>query len=123
MSTPSVDQRLLSLLTAAAPATIDDVINLMQSIDDVLPGDDGLKWFNMLYLLVTKKVRDNPPADGWNNPDWVTRLDVIFANYYFAATANFLSRQSTVPSSWQALFDARHRSRIDRIQFALAGMN
>jgi hypothetical protein len=29
----------------------------------------------------------------------------------------------SIPSSWLALFEARHRAGIDRIQFALAGMN
>ena len=98
------------------------MIALMQGIDNLLPGDDGLKWFNLLYLLVTKQVRDNPPATGFADPIWLTRLDVVFANFYFRAIASFLN-QAPTPSSWQALFEARHRSGIERIQFALAGMN
>ena len=47
---------------------------------------------------------------------------MIFANLYFAALADFLAGKPT-PSSWQALFEARERAGIDRIQFALAGMN
>lgn len=121
MSTNS-DQALREIVGNAKPTTIDDVIGLMQSIDGVLSNDDGLKWFNFLYLEVTKKVRDNPPASGWSDPAWLTQLDVVFAGLYFTTLANFLN-QVDVPSSWDALFEARNDTGIDRMQFALAGMN
>ncbi len=44
-----------------------------------LPSSDGLKWFNLLYLKVTQQVETHPPPDGWENPLWLTRLDVVFA--------------------------------------------
>ena len=47
---------------------------------------------------------------------------MIFANLYFAALSDFLNSRP-IPSSWQALFEARDREGIDRIQCALAGMN
>jgi hypothetical protein len=123
MNGATTDQQLLQIVTSAPPTTIDEVISRMESIDAVLPGDDGLKWFNLLYLLVTQEVKAHPPAGGWNNEQWVTRLDVIFANFYFAAIADFLNRQTAPPKSWQVLFKARRQAGIDRIQFALAGMN
>ena len=94
----------------------------MEKLDSAMAPNDGLKWFNLLYLKVTQQVRNTPPQDGWKDPAWLTRLDVIFANLYFAALADFLAGKPT-PSSWQALFEARERAGIDRIQFALAGMN
>ena len=123
MNGTATDQTLLQIVTAAARTTISEVINVMLSIDGVLPNHDGLKWFNFLYLMVTKEVRDHPPADGWKDAQWITQLDIVFANFYFAAIANFLGQRAATPSSWQALFEARHRAGIDRIQFALAGMN
>jgi Family of unknown function (DUF5995) len=123
MNSSSTDQNLLQIVTAADGTTIDDVINVMQSIDGVLPNNDGLKWFNLLYLLVTREVHNHPPADGWRDVQWITHLDVVFANFYFAAIANFLGQRAATPRSWQALFEVRHRGGIDRIQFALAGMN
>lgn len=119
----TTDQQLLQIVMAAAPTTIDEVISRMESIDRLLPGNDGLKWFNLLYLFVTKEVREHPPASDWKNPQWLTRLDVVFAGLYFAAIANFLSRQAATPKSWQVLFEARRQAGIDRMQFALAGMN
>lgn len=116
------DQPLLDIVNAGTPATIEDVIEIMEEIDQTLPGDDGLKWFNLLYLLVTREVLDHPPAIGFRHPAWLTRLDVIFANLYFMAISN-LTNPASIPRSWAALFEARHRAGIDRIQFALAGMN
>jgi hypothetical protein len=48
---------------------------------------------------------------------------VVFAGFYFKAVADFLSGASTVPSSWNVMLSARYAAGIDRIQFALAGMN
>lgn len=116
-----IDAQLLEIAANAAPASISDVVEVMERIDAALPPDDGLKWFNKLYLMVTQEV-DAPPA-GWANAAWVTRLDIVFAGLYFAAVAGALDRRAATPSSWDALFAARHRGGIDRIQFALAGMN
>jgi hypothetical protein len=118
----TADQPLYNLVNGAAPVTIADVIARMQAIDALLPANDGLKWFNRLYLMVTQQVDLHPPGGAWQSPVWLTRLDVIFAGLYFDAVAGFLGGQSA-PSAWSALFEARYRTGIDRIQFALAGMN
>jgi len=123
MSTTATDLTLIEITGAAAPQNVDDVISIMMAIDAALPSSDGLKWFNWLYLMVTRAVQTNPPAGGFNNSQWITRLDVIFAEFYFAALNGFLRQSVPTPSSWQALFEARHRPGIERIQFALAGTN
>ena len=123
MSASPIDQQLLQIVDAATPSTISDVIVVMQKIDALLPSADGLKWFNKLYLMVTNEVDTHPPAGLWNNAAWLTHLDVVFANFYFTAIANFMTGAPDLPSSWNALFEARFRPAIDRIQFALAGMN
>lgn len=117
------DARLLQIATAAAPASIADVVTVMQSIDGLLPDNDGLKWFNKLYLMVTQKIDGQSPQSAWENPAWLTRLDVVFAGFYFAAIVGALTQNADTASSWDALFEARNRAGIDRIQFALAGMN
>jgi len=115
------DRPLYQLVTSTAPVTIADVIARMEAIDALLPPNDGLKWFNRLYLMVTQQV-DLQPPDGWQSPAWLTQLDVVFAGLYFSAVGGFLDG-SAVPSSWAALMEARYRTGVDRIQFALAGMN
>jgi len=120
MSISTGDQQLLQILTGSEVATIPDVIATMESIDKTLPSSDGLKWFNLLYLMVTKQV--NAPPAGWKSPSWIEHLDVVFAHLYFNAITSSI-QSAGVPSSWQALFEARFETGIDRIQFALAGMN
>jgi hypothetical protein len=122
MSVDTADQPLYELVSGVAPATIDDVVQMMESIDQLLSDGDGLKWFNRLYLMVTKRVDQHPPMGGWMDPDWLLQLDVVFAGLYFTAVAGFLSGNST-PSSWNAILSVRFAAGIDRIQFALAGMN
>jgi len=70
-------------------------------------------------------VRQHHSADEWNNASWLLRLDVLFARFYFAAITEAVGQSSATasPKSWQALFEVRHGKQIDRIQFALAGMN
>ena len=119
----STDAQLLQIVSAAAPAAIPDVVAVMQSIDGLLPGSDGLKWFNKLYLMVTQQIDAQPPPNGWEDATYLTRLDVVFAGFYFAAIADALEQKPDVASSWEALFEARNRAGVDRIQFALAGMN
>jgi hypothetical protein len=119
----ATDAELLRIVTAAAPATIADVLAVMQKIDNLLPSNDGLKWFNLLYLKVTEKVDAQPPPNGWEDQAWLALLDVVFAKLYFAAISGALDQSANTPSSWLALFEARNRLNVDRIQFALAGMN
>jgi Family of unknown function (DUF5995) len=117
------DMRLFQIVNGAAPASIGDVIAAMQSIDALLPGGDGLKWFNKLYLTVTERIDAQPPATGWKDATWLTRLDTVFARFYFTAVAGALGQSPGTARSWDALFEARNRPGVDRIQFALAGMN
>jgi hypothetical protein len=123
MSVAPADQPLYEIVSGAAPVTIDEVLKRMESIDQLLPDGDGLKWFNRLYMMVTREVDLQPPAGGWKDADWLLLLDVVFAGFYFRAVAGFLSGASAVPSSWNAMLSARFTAGIDRIQFALAGMN
>jgi hypothetical protein len=53
----------------------------------------------------------------------LTCSDVAFAQLYFTAINNFTRQADRTLGSWQALFEARHRAGVKRIQFALAEMN
>lgn len=123
MDTASSAARLIEIVSGPPPASIAEVLARMQAIDALLPGGDGLKWFNLLYLRVTQKVDSSPPTGGWKDAAWLTRLDVVFAQFYFTAILNWTTDPASVPGSWKALFESRFRPGIERIQFALAGMN
>ena len=123
MSSNLNNQALLQILNASSPTTIAEVITTMEAIDNLLPNHDGLKWFNLLYKMVTVAVVTNPPPQGWNDPQWISRLDVIFARLYFDAISSSIQNSTGTPRAWQALFEARFNAGIDRVQFALCGMN
>ena len=60
---------MLSDILLRTPArSIDEVIGLMTAIDEDLPDDDGLKWFNRLYLRVTVNVRKAVEAATFRDP-------------------------------------------------------
>jgi Family of unknown function (DUF5995) len=117
------DERLAQVISASGVNSIEDVINVMQGLDNILQNNDGLKWFNLLYLSVTESVRNSPPAEGWENPQYVERLAVIFAGLYFSAIASWQRNHGSVVRSWAPLFKSRQRRGVARVQFALAGMN
>jgi hypothetical protein len=72
--------------------------------------------------MVTQGVYAKTPGGTWQNPEWLAHLDVVFAGLYFDALRDFVAGR-TSPSAWSAVFAARFTAGIDRIQFALAGMN
>jgi hypothetical protein len=114
---------LSQLGTGGAPTSIAQALAIMEQLDAALPVTDGVKWFNLLYILVTRSIDEQTPATGWADRRWLTALDIAFAQLYFDALANSYSAPAAVPGAWQALFEARDRTGVQRIQFALAGMN
>ncbi|RZU42103.1 DUF5995 family protein [Edaphobacter modestus] len=122
MSLSASDQTLYQIVTEPDAVTIDDVLAKMKRIDAALDDNDGLKWFNHLYSMVTEEVDLRPPAGGWKDAIWLDRLDVVFAGLYFKAVRASLDKKDA-PNAWDALMEARFRGGVDRIQFALAGMN
>lgn len=109
----------LAQIAATPVSSITDVISVMRQIDSALPDTDGLKWFNLLYLKVTEAVETATIGHAWNDPAWLARLDVVFAEMYFDAVRD----PGSAPRSWQVLFEARNNPRIMRVQFAICGMN
>ncbi len=112
------------LLTPPAASTA-EVVQRMQAIQAALPAADGVNCFNSLYLSVTLAVKARiAQPKAFEDPDWIERLDVGFANLYFAALAATQEPGvGTAPAAWQPLFQNRSTPGIAPIQFALAGMN
>jgi hypothetical protein len=114
---PQIQQAL-----ATSPQTIAQVLSTMQTLDGLMADDDGLKWFNWLYMEVTDAVEQRVAGGGFADPQWLAQLDVQFARLYFSALSNWLAGRAT-PGCWSAVFDRRGQSSIARIQFAMAGIN
>jgi hypothetical protein len=106
----------------AEPQNIAGVFKIMQTIDATCVDADGLKWFNWLYMTVTEAIENKVAGGGFNDPAWLSKLDVLFARLYFDAVAGELS-EGSCPECWKAMLTVRDQVKIARIQFALAGMN
>ena len=102
--------------------SVEEAIARMQAIEQALPAADGLACFNRMYLAVTQTVGQEVGEGFFTDPGFMTRLDVVFANLYFAA-AGAASVPATVPLAWRPLVERRASAGIEPIQFALAGMN
>ena len=103
---------------AGQPATIDAICERMRTLELGLDLGDGLAAFNGMYLRVTELVRDRIAEGYFRNPEFLTRLDIVFAGLYLEAV------DAPRPvSAWAPLFEARHETGRVPIQFALAGMN
>jgi len=123
MSISAADQPLYQIVTEPEAQSVDEVLAKMQRIDKTLDDNDGLKWFNRLYMMVTEEVDLRPPMAGWKDAIWLDKLDVVFASLYFQALRTSIDKAADTPNAWDALMEARFRGGIDRIQYALAGMN
>jgi hypothetical protein len=84
------------------------------------PLPDGVACFNGMYLRVTQAVRDELPQ--FESPEFVERLDVLFAEYYFQAF-DAAAAGEWISKAWEPLFDRRAERDIIALQFAIAGMN
>lgn len=114
---------LQPIVDTAPVSSIGEAVAVMSAIDALLPDDDGVKWFNRLYLRVTVSVGEAVADARFHDPEFLKRLDVEFANLYFAALAAGLSDVAAAPSAWRPLLQSRSMSGIARLQYALAGMN
>ena len=76
------DATLLNAIQAA-PRSISDVLQTLQTIGATCADTDGLKWFNWLYLEVTQAVEARVAAGGFTDSAWLAQLDVQFARLLF----------------------------------------
>ncbi len=114
----------LEEIIAQSPAgTVADVVQILAGIDQSLAEDDGLICFNHLYLAVTRAVQAAVANESFNDSSWLAQLDVVFANLYFDALRLGAAPAANAPSAWRPLLAARDKAGIEKIQFALAGMN
>jgi len=81
---------------------------------------DGLACFNYLYTVITTQVQDDYLAGKFTSGDFITRLDVAFANRYLSAVD---AEVATAPSPWRCLLEMRSDPGISPLAFAVAGVS
>lgn len=85
---------------------------------------DGIACFNFLYHVITNRVLEWIEEGEFDDAEYLTMLDVVFANRYFdALRAHDADPEEGAPRSWHALFERRSHDRITPLQFAVAGVN
>jgi hypothetical protein len=95
----------------------------MEALAEPLHLDDGVRRFNELYLAVTVEVaRVEAETTTFEDPAFMTRLDVVFADLYFEAVAADGAGRK-IGRAWAPLFEKRAQRGIAPLQFAIAGMN
>lgn len=105
------------------PSPIEQVAARMRAIETSLPSEDGIRAFTRVYRVVTEQVHDAVHAsDTFADPAFVERLDVVFADRFFAAEAGAAAGRE-VSAAWTPLVEARRRPGVLPIQHVLAGMN
>lgn len=119
----AVDRAVLGALDGVPVNTVPDVVARMQALDAVLPAEDGLKWFNFLYHMVTEQILTDINANRWQDGPWLAELDVVFARLFFEAIVSWIKSPARCPRAWVPLFERRHTHGIARVQFGMAGMN
>jgi hypothetical protein len=103
--------------------SIVEVIDGLRAIDKTLPPDDGLGHFNRMYLAVTEGVRDAATNGLFSDSEFLTRLDVVFANRYLLAVQAAAARPVEAPRCWSVITERRMSPYVAPMQFALAGMS
>jgi hypothetical protein len=81
--------------------------------------DDGIACFSGLYRTITRTIDVTPYEDR----AFLERLDLEFARRYFVALRAYAVDRTSPPGPWRLLFEARSHPRIERVQFAAAGVN
>jgi hypothetical protein len=114
----------LASLPSRTVATIGDAIDQMRWISDALPAADGLACFNRMYLVVTENVLNEVTAtEMFEEPAFMSRLDVNFANLYFGAIGTYKDCPDAAPRCWRELLENRDHGHIAPMRFAMAGMS
>lgn len=111
---------------ANMPTSIEEVVDKLKTISEILGelagGRPPLGGFNELYHTITSDVLALREDGGFEDPGFLTELDLQFARRYFAALLLWTNRDAGTPSVWRILFEKKAGEATD-LQGAMAGVN
>jgi Family of unknown function (DUF5995) len=81
---------------------------------------DGVACFNYLYSVITGQVQRDYLDDKFADGDFITRLDVAFANRYLRGIDG---AADAAPAPWRCLMESRSERRISPLAFAVVGVS
>ncbi|MBO9620412.1 MAG: hypothetical protein J7539_15400 [Niabella sp.] len=104
-------------------ASVPEVISILdQIISDCTTKASRLGYFAALYRKMTRGVWQGIQSGSFEDPARMEQLDVVFANRYFAAYAQFANGQPPT-NCWSAAFKAASSDDLIVLQHLLLGMN
>jgi hypothetical protein len=103
--------------------SVPEVVARLRAIEESAAKADGVACFARLYRQVTEDVNAGLGRQAFADPAFLERLDVVFANLFFAALDAYERDPRSAPPAWTPLFAQRARRGVAPLQFALAGMN
>ncbi|GMQ85995.1 MAG: DUF5995 family protein [Acidimicrobiia bacterium] len=103
--------------------SIDEIVlELTEIVDWARNNKSRIGYFAAMYRKVTVAVQQAIETGEFEDAERMTRLDVVFAQRYIDATADFMSGKAPT-ASWQVAFDGAGRWRPIIIQHLLTGMS
>ena len=103
---------------------LSELIERMEAVSAELRGaHDPRRFFHDTYLRTTRAVSDEIDAGGFLDGPWVSQWDVVFAELYLDAFAEW-QRTGTAVAPWQYAFDVTKREPdAPPLRHVLLGMN
>src|SRR6266542_1952264 len=97
---------------AAGPVTtVPEVIARLEELQSYAEGHerrgqhDGVACFSYLYHVITNRVWEGIQTRRFADAEFVTALDVVFANRYLSAIRDSVVAPERVPEAWRPLFE------------------
>lgn len=84
---------------------------------------DGIACFTGLYRTITANVLRWLQEGRFQDSEYLTTLDLEFAERFFQALRAYAFDRPATPMCWRLLFDNRSDRRISPLHFAVAGVN
>ena len=109
-------------LTRRRASSIAEVVEIMTALESALSRNDGVWWFNRLYRRVTLAVRGAVTTTTFQDPAFLERLDVVFANQVLDSVEKGDVYSALRPEAWRP-FRMPSQPRHPGDAVALAGMN
>jgi hypothetical protein len=126
---PGTTQHLAALAGDGPPESIPEVLDRLVAIGDHAAGtsmlgeNDGIAAFTRLYHVITDTIGGLAAAGEFADSEFLVRLDLEFAERYFAALRRYAVDACSVPRPWRVLFDNRSNPCVPAVNFAVAGVN
>lgn len=79
--------------------------------------------FLRCYLMMTNNMRTSLRQGEFRDPDWVSRLLVNFAGYYFVALQAYDQDPASAPPVWRQAHQAAIEAGVPALQKLLLGVN